>query len=129
MKEHGEKESTATQGSNVRLWCVRTAQWACAVLWMLCFDDGSALQVLQQGGDLIVQLARKGEATIRHMAIGCIVRLLQLPTTMHKMLNEYNAAEILRAVGRLHCLWELAIVAALVLHRVLSRKRLAALRS
>ena len=107
-------------GNAARHWCLKAAQWAAAVLWLLTYDDGNAHRVLQVSGDLIVLLARSGEPTIRFMAMGVIVRLVLLPTTMHVMLTEYRAIELLTIVGndqtaadrlRLMCTTTLAFLA------------------
>ncbi|KAL1530239.1 hypothetical protein AB1Y20_001154 [Prymnesium parvum] len=98
MNEH-EQEPVGSQGSATRLWCLKAAQWACAALWLLCYDDDNAIRLLELSVDLIVHLARNGEPTLRFMAMGCVVRLVLLPTTMNTMIMDYKATELLRKVG------------------------------
>ena len=83
-----------------RAWWLRLAQWSCAAIWLLSYDDENAHRTLKGAGELLVALAADAEPVLQTMAMGAVVRLIMLPTTMATTLHEYGAVDVLLRVGQ-----------------------------
>ena len=94
------QRSGATRDLINRQWWLRVAEWAAATIWLLAYDDNNCHRALHAVGELLVSLAADAEPCLQTMAMGAVVRLIMLPTTMATALHELGALDVLLRVGQ-----------------------------
>ena len=66
-----------------------------------------------QADQLLVRLVDRAEPQLQTMALGCVVRLVLMPTTMHHMISDLNVMDLFMRARHPHtggqwrgsCMW------------------------